>query len=379
MASVLAAGDVDGTYGSRSQAAAAVALAAVGAGWSRAEFSAALDEVAHVAGSPGEWKAVTRKGRRRSLADQDRRVATTWRRAVERFHARPPASDVPSVLTEIAEVRHAMDSHPGQWGGQAGKGNRLVLEAVLSVAERARRLDPTVSIRQLAELTTVTDSTVDRAIHRLVGAGWLRIDAPAGFELHGWEDSDGRREGHALARRLHLRVPPDLPAPADPDELADPRTGEMPSVRWAGAGVHDTFTWRGLGGVAGLIYARLDPRSPTSARLVAARTGFTVGTVRTHLRRLAEHGLAEHGPAGWVRGRGDLEAVAEQLGVAGTLADRAERHRADRACYVEFMTEFVNRRGWRIERGEYQPAQRRLQMPPLARVPRRPAAPSAAA
>lgn len=365
IAALLAQGDVDGAYDSRSAVAAAVALGAVAAGWSREDYAAALRSVAHVPGSAGEWaERPARRARRRSPADQDRRIATTWRRAVERWHAHPPAVDRPSLGLELAEIRHAMDLHPGMWGGQAGMGNRAVMEALLGIAERAGRLDPTASIRQIAEHTTVTDSTVDRAIDRLVELGWVRINAGAGFVLAGEEAPDGGRSGRALARQLHLLIPAALPAGVDPDTLADPATGELPALRPTSVGVHDVFTWRGLGGVAGTLYARLDPRQPAAVGLLAARSGFARGTVRTHLRRLAEHGLAVAGPQGWTRGAGDLDQVAAELGVAGTLAQREERHAIQRLRYTAYMTMFANRRGWREQRGLYRPAgQQRLDMP----------------
>jgi len=365
VAGLLAEGDVAGVYDSRSAVAAAVALGAVAAGWSRDEYAAALRSVAHVSGSAGEWvERPAGRARRRSPADQDRRIATTWRRAVERWHARPPAADRPALALEVAEIRHAMDLRPWMWGGQGGAGNRAVMEALLVIAQRAGRIDPTASIRQIAEYTTFSDSTVDRAIGRLAGMGWIRVDEAAGFVLAGDEQPDGGRGGHALARRLHLRIPAALPPGVDPDVLADPATGELPALRPTDVHVHDAFTWRGLGAVAGVVYARLDPAQPVSARLLSTRSGFAVATVRGHLRRLADAGLAVAGPDGWRRGGADLDRVAADLGVAGTLAVREERHKVQRARYTAYMTHFANKRGWRQERGLYRPhPQPRLDLP----------------
>lgn len=376
MAAVLAGDAVAlAAYPSRSEGAAATALAAVCAGWTRAEWHEALTSVCHIAGSPGDWMVIDPRGRRRSPADQDHRVVNTWAGAVAQFHRRPPATDGVSVMAELAEIRHAMDARPWLWGGQAGGGNRATLEALLAVAEEALRLDPTASIRRLAELSTVTASTIDRAIHRLVAVGWLRIEAGHGIQLEGWEDADGRRDGHAVARRIRIRIPDDLPEPLSDDELADPRTGELPTVRWAGVAVHDAFTWKGLGAVAGVLYARLSPSSPASAQLLATRVGYTPGTVRAHLRRLARHGLAVAGPHGWSRGGRDLDEVAVELDVAGTRAERAARHELQRARYLAYAIEFSNRRGYRIERGLYRPAVDRLpfsvERPPVALPPPR--------
>ncbi|WP_230203245.1 ArsR family transcriptional regulator [Parafrankia discariae] len=367
MARLLAQGDTEGNYGhGRSGASMSVTLAAVGAGWSREELRHALAAVSHVAGTPGDWMVRDPRGRRRSVADQDHRVEYMWRNAVVRWCARPPASDAPQTMVEIAAMREAADARPFLWGGQAGASNRAVLEALWEIAARAGRLDPTASIRQIAEQTTVTDSTVDRAIHRLITAGWLRVDEPAGVDLVGEEDEHGRRDGQLRARRLHLLLPRTLPDPVDPDKLADPRSGELPATRWGGRAVHDTFTWRGLGAVAGRIYDVLETTGVRSG-LLAARVGFTGPTVRKHLRRLAASGLACQGKDGWTRGNAGLDAVAARLGVDGALTRRAERHTVQREQALAYFVERANRRGWRVERGKYRPAGRHTGAP--ARLP----------
>ncbi|WP_230203135.1 winged helix-turn-helix domain-containing protein [Parafrankia discariae] len=358
IAGLLGRGDTGGHFGhGRSAVSMSVALGAVGAGWSLEELRKAFVAVAHVVGTPGDWMVRDPRGRRRSVADQDHRLEHMWRNAVVRWCTRSPASDVQQTMVEIAVMREAADARPFLWGGQAGGSNRAVLEALWEIGARAGRLDPTASIRQIAEATTVTDSTVDRAVHRLIAAGWLRVDEPAGVVLVGEEDEHGRRGGQLRARRLHLLLPRALPDPVDPDELADPRSGELPATRWRGRAVHDVFTWRGLGTVAGRIYDTLETTG-VRCGLLAARVGFTRSTVRKHLRRLAAAGLARRGGDGWVRGSAGLDVVAVALGVDGTLAGRAERHAVQREQALAYFVERANRRGWRVERGMYRPSGR---------------------
>jgi hypothetical protein len=175
------------------------------------------------------------------------------------------------------------------------------------------------------------------------------------------------------ARRLHLRIPAGLPAAVDPDTLADPRTGQLPAAAAGGEAVHDVFVWRGLGGVAGLLYARLERAAPVTVRLLAARTGWRRETMRRHLRRLARHGLAAIAAGGgWIRGEADLDEVAAELGTAGTLTGRAEEYVRQRAAYLNrWAIVFANRGGYREQRGIYRPAQRRL---PLGLSPAPPGA-----
>jgi DNA-binding MarR family transcriptional regulator len=284
------------------------------------------------------------------LADGDHRVERVWAKAVARFHARPPATDAATVMGEIAEIRQAAEARPRLWGGQGGASQRAVLEAFFTVAGEALRLDPTVSLRQLADMTTFSDSATHRAVAKLVAADWLRIEAGAGVRLDGFEDAAGGREAQLEARRYRIRIPDVLPEPLSDDDLADPRTGELASVGWARGGVHDTFTYRGLGPVAGLIYARLSTSSPAAATLLSTRVGYRPATVRGHLRRLEKWGLAVWGPHGWTRGGRDLDEVAEELGVAGTRAERADKHREDREKYLDWATGWANRRGYRDRR-----------------------------
>ncbi|MEX5635743.1 winged helix-turn-helix domain-containing protein [Parafrankia sp. FMc2] len=367
MAGLLTRGDTEGhfTHG-RSAVAMSVTLAAVGSGWSRDELRQALAEISHVTGTPGDWMVRDPRGRRRSVGDQDHRVAYMWRNAVVRWCNRPPAADLPQTMVEIAAMREAADARPFLWGGQGGASDRAVLEALWEICARAGRLDPTASIRQIAERTTVTPSTVDRAIGRLIKTGWLRVDEPAGVDLIGEEDEHGRRQGRLRARRLHLLLPTALPAAVDPGTLADPDSGELPVTRWSSQAVHDVFTWRGMGRVAGRLYDTLDG-TPVPSGLLAARVGYTAPTVRKHLRRLAAAGLAWRSARGWTRGVAALDAVATRLGVDGTLAGRAQRYAEQRAGALAWFVEHANRRGWRVERGQYRP-----QGTPPARVPRLP-------
>ncbi len=54
-------------------------------------------------------------------------------------------------------------------------------------------------------------------------------------------------------------------------------------------------------------------------------------SVYRHLGPLEDHGLARRTEDGWVRGDADLDAVAADLGVAGTGFKQRAQHRAERA------------------------------------------------
>ena len=108
----------------------------------------------------------------------------------------------------------------------------------------------------------------------------------------------------ARADRYALRIP---------DRYAD-------SVRWrrrrAGRieAIHPAFLV--LGGTAGLVYEALGPDEARGAE-VARMARLSASATSSALRVLAEHGLAERGPAGWRRGVVALADVAESTGAAG--------------------------------------------------------------
>ena len=113
----------------------------------------------------------------------------------------------------------------------------------------------------------------------------------------------------ARADRYALRIP---------DRYAD-------SVRWrrrrAGRAEAIPPVFLVLGGTAGLVYQVLGPDEARGAE-VARAARLSASATSAALRVLAEHGLAERGPAGWRRGAVALADVAESTGAADLQRDR---------------------------------------------------------
>jgi hypothetical protein len=124
---------------------------------------------------------------------------------------------------------------------------------------------------------------------------------------------------------------------------------EASSVRWrrrrAGRieAIHHAFLE--LGGTAGLVYQVLGQASARGAE-VARSARLSASAVSAALQVLAEHGLAERGPAGWRRGPAALADVAEEVGATDLHRERAERYQWDRES-------------WRARLRQYQGARRR--------------------
>src|SRR5206468_2573804 len=122
--------------------------------------------------------------------------------------------------------------------------------------------------------------TVGAALRRLAGnGGWVRLETPG--------------SGTLAARWRILR--PDLHGGG----------GEV--CRWDSARAHDAFAYRALGRIGARIYDLLVTR-PISEHELAAISGLHLRTIRKHLHRLQEAGLARRSTNGWCRGRASLDA-----------------------------------------------------------------------
>jgi len=366
IAALLRDGDVDGRYMSRSEAVMATALAAAGAGWTEIAWRDALR-----AGGLGEWADTQRRKtgtrRPRNPADAERRLATTWAKALRRAAERPPAADAPSVHAELAAVLTAADHNPAAWRGASGVTDRAVLAALVDVAGAACTLTPSASTRQLSEAANISPATAAVALHRLCARGWLRLEQAAAGTL-------------AAIWRL-LRPGAVADPPREVEEVLD-ALPPRPLTPAGSARGHDAFAHTihgGLGRVAARLFDALDDGvygGLTVAQL-AALTGLHPRTVGRHLIALQASGLAAsgHGGHSWARsltaGNPDLlpAALAEAaalLGSTGVTTRRRERHTAQREAFITYWTDFAARRGWAVQRGLYRPDQPELPLPHAA-------------
>lgn len=359
-------GDDQERYTSRSEAVMATALAAASAGWSESAWREVLADSAL-----GEWASQRRRkggGRRpRNAGDAERRLVTTWVKAVRRVAQRPPTSDHLSVRAELAAVVATADHNPAAWSRAAGVTDRAVLAVLVDVALAAGTLTPSASVRQVAEAANVGAATATRSLQRLREKGWLRLEhAAQGTQAAAWRlvRPEAVPEPSRAVEEVLETVPPRPLAPV---------TGS--------ARAHDAFahtTHGGLGRVAARLFDALDDGSQggLSIRQLAALTGLHPRTVARHLITLQAAGLATAGAGGstWARSAGaacpaDLPAALEEaaavLGSTGVTAARAARHAAQREAFTSWRTDFDARRGWAVQRGLYRPDAPRL---PLQRA-----------
>jgi DNA-binding transcriptional ArsR family regulator len=319
-------------YAGRSEARMAILGAAVARGWRLAEVESAV--------ASGAWKGLAALYERRSEPGRlERLLPFEWRKCVGKIsgeknvrhwhtsdlNTRPPAGESASSA-EYGLIRKwltavlcaAEDPERVKGWGRRAIAVRLVLLALGQAAMVSGSSVVEFGTRNLALHSALSHRTVSRVLRILRDEPDPLIDLVSVRKL-------------ARADRYALRIP---------DRYAD-------SVRWrrrrAGRveAAHPAFLV--LGGTAALVYEALGP-DPARGAEVARAARLSASAVSAALRVLAEHGLAEHGPGGWRRGRGALADVAESTGAADLQRDREARYKRDRESWRARLRQYVSAR-----------------------------------
>jgi hypothetical protein len=315
-------------YPGRSEARMAVLGAAAARGWRLAQVQSAI--------ASGAWKGLAGLYERHSEPGRlDRLLPSEWRKCtgkisreenVRHWHTsdlstRPPAGES-AWSAEYGLIRQwltailcaAEDPERVRNWGRRAIAVRLVLLALGQAAMVSGLGTIEFGTRNLALYSALSHRTVSRVLRILRDEPDPLIDLVSPRRM-------------ARADRYALRIP---------DRYAD-------SVRWrrrrAGRAeaIHPVFLV--LGGPAGLVYQVLGSDEVRGAE-VARTTRLSASATSSALRVLAEHGLAEHGPAGWRRGAVALADVAESTGAAGLQRDREQRYRKDRESWRARLREY---------------------------------------
>ena len=308
-------------YPGRSEARMAVLGAAAARGWRLAEVQSAV--------ASGAWKGLAGLYERRSEPGRlDRLLPYEWRKCtgkisreenVRHWHTsdlstRPPAGES-AWSAEYGLIRQwltailcaAEDPERVRSWGRRAIAVRLVLLALGQAAMVSGSSTIEFGTRNLALYSALSHRTVSRVLRMLRNEPDPLIDLVSPRRL-------------ARADRYALRIP---------DRYAG-------SVRWrrrrAGRVEAIDPVFLVLGGPAGLVYQVLGPDEVRGAE-VARTARLSASATSAALRVLAEHGLAERGPAGWRRGSVALAGAAESTGAAGLQREREQRYRKDRESW----------------------------------------------
>ena len=320
-------------------------LAAATAGWT-------LTDVQHAARTaPGmehyRTKNTGRGTRRpRSVAEAAERLTRQWASAQQysALHQALPAVREPGdlgelngIVTTVADLLHRFTVSPGRWGrSEASLSQRSILTALAYLTLQTGKRTVGASIRDLALLAGLGRTTAATALLALHADGFITRET----------GSDG---GNAAEWRLtsHFSTPPrtvrsqPLNNPRPPTEIFAQRAALIATVEEELTDQrHDLFTRQGLGHLAGKIYALLRQHPSLTVDTAARLLGVSRRHTTTILSRLRKHRLIIRHPYGWARARRDLrDLAARRTGVAGTLADRARRYRAERDVWAWWQAE----------------------------------------
>ena len=308
-------------YAGRSEARMAVVGAAVARGWQLADVRAAV--------ASSTWKGLADLYARRSEPNRlERLLPAEWRKCAGKISGeenvrqwptsdlstRPPLEELASSA-EYGLIRQwltgvlcaAEDPDRVRNWGRRAIAVRLVLLALGQAAMVSGSSTIEFGTRNLALYSALSHRTVARVLRILRDEPDPLIDLVSPRRM-------------ARADRYQLRIP---------DRYAG-------SVRWrrrrAGRvdAIHPVFLV--LGGTVGLVYQVLGQDEVRGAE-VARMARLSASAASAALRVLAEHGLAERGPAGWRRGPVALADAAESTGAASLQREREERYRKDRESW----------------------------------------------
>jgi DNA-binding MarR family transcriptional regulator len=215
-----------------------------------------------------------------------------------------------------------------QWRGRGSSAERKVLAALTERALKAHDLCVNASVRLLEAETLLPRSTVAAALHRLEGAGWVRLSAvPGGAQMaslltDGVDVFDALESVYSSAHGL---------------DVSEPVASETSQVVFA-----EVFARKTLNRHHGFVVAA--GVAGVTTRQVASGQGLTMVTARRHLHDLAAAGLVARAGRVWVATDVPLDAVAADPGLPGVpTAGLRERIRAahvrERWSYSEHLVD----------------------------------------
>jgi len=322
-------------------------LAAANAGWS-------LADVEHAAKTaPGmehyRTKNTGRGSRRnRSAAEGHDRLERQWAKAREYAAVQRPLpaqrepadlTELNAIVTDVEDLLTRFRVSPGRWGRtESALSQRTILTALAYLTLQTGKRVVAASIRDLALMAGLGRTTAADALQRLAAAGFARrVSASDGGNAAEWRLTLDFSTAYGTVRSQLL----DNPRP--PMELFNVRADQVATLEEHLTDQrHDLFTRAGLGHLAGKLYATLRQLPALTLESAAQILGVTTRHAATVFSRLRRHKLIVKHAEGWARSKRDLrDSAARLIGVAGTLADRAERYRAEREVWAWWQAELA--------------------------------------
>ncbi|MEV0615022.1 hypothetical protein AB0I81_16975 [Nonomuraea sp. NPDC050404] len=320
-----------------------VANGCVRAGWTFEQYRAAMRDPNNLGGEFA-WGSTKQM-------QVDRRLGKLWENA-EDFAADWADTGPEAIRQRLAVVWSAVERTT--WTGRAGGTDRKVMLGILSICDEHGIYTPTVSLRRLAEYTSVPHRTVSRSLARLVEAGWLApIDKTNAHGTRTYEVVRQRNDTYDYSP-LYINKNSYMchcvgghqatllgPVPVCPTHGIVPNLGQHPMFVAPG----------GLGDSAERVWACMKFGELVTAKDLADRTGRNVETVRRALKRLCGAGLAGKVPGHkgeylkvGLAFNGHAGLLARQFGVDTYLASMKQKHKDQRLWWDSYKTTMARMR-----------------------------------
>jgi hypothetical protein len=214
-----------------------------------------------------------------------KRLRRDWQNAAQYAAGRHTDADVLAVCGELRAHADLTD-----WRGQSGRTDRDVYMVALGFAEQAKSLTVPLAERVVSVHAGVCLKTARASLRRLCAAGFLRA-------VH--EDHAKGEANRFTVRNDVLQDYPTYGVKSSTDSVCGVKL-QLPRATLAA----DKF---GVGiGKAALDVFLVLTGEPLTATEVSVQACVHKSTAGRHLKMLAQQGLAEHTPGGWVCGVADI-------------------------------------------------------------------------
>ncbi|WP_405159654.1 helix-turn-helix domain-containing protein [Nocardia sp. NBC_01499] len=307
LVSLINDGDTEAKYAGRAPMALAVASGLRRAGYDFTTFRAVMTNRTN--GCSAKYFALLEG---EGSEDPDKFLVRVWDKSAEQLSPQ-------RIVADIEKVRALVMAD--QWQGRTGNTDRSVMLALCELGTTSVTTVFAFGSRRIAEVAQVQEKTAQRALRRLVDAGWLERVKAAKIG-----DSDTYRFGPDVDKMTAHSSPPivnERTMWSSYGQLDDDRVLMHPVFRnGSGLGRGPGATWLTLRNLG----------RPVTAQEIAEAIDGSRRTIDRHLKALSRHGLAVKTGSRWEAG-GDsrrLDELAVELGSVERAIRQVEQNERNR-------------------------------------------------
>lgn len=249
---------------------------------------------------------------------------------------------IPEAERQIKRLQHEMqffEFNPRTWLTDAS-----IYRAALEIGKKAGTLTPALSVRRLAEMTSINFTTAHRGLQRIHEKGLLarmerRQSLSGVYQIRIYEnlpeihDESGEPVSICNSSTHSLLVSCQL-------LHNDTETAKHDAFRNAKKGKGASGLRRGLGKNGAVIYQYLQANGQAKAEQISASSGMARMTVFRKLSLMKETGIVQNNAGLWSLAPGhDLNVAAAKLGTIGAADEQEKDHEKQRADFFKSYRE----------------------------------------